>query len=691
MHPPHAVRSPGSRHTPYAVSPSTPYAVSPFSSRHTPYAVSPLASSPPRPLLLLEGSWPAAPTDGACWSLDDSIDHRIDSIDAAAVDLATRAAGPASPLFGPVAALADLHSLSLRYYLARLLRVIAFFDHVHAPAVGEAIDLYLASRGDEDYHDLFTELARRHGWRLTVYWHESSAPLPRRARRPSRWRRWAAAAADRLTPRVPPPACPAVSSADQAPRVILCGSPRVLDPICAELVARGCQIWWLYEQFAVRCWWRWRRAGVRQLTLAPSPIAALPSDEALPRGLLTYHQIDLTSSIARFLHRRPGWLGQSVSVPQSSSVSPRVPPVPCCKSASGGSPCPLVDSSSLLILDEDCTPLKRAAIAFARSHGIKSVVVQHGAPCVRFGFAPLHADVFYAWGESSRRQLEAWQVPSERIVVTGAPGKGEGGEGDKATRRQGDKATKTKVPSTKIQEPSPKIQLATSNQQPATSQILLLATVPPSDHRPDSVAFHLTRRTHRRMIEIAFAAVARLPRARLIVKLHPRSVDDSDFRAVMARFPALDVRLVRHADCRTLVHDADCVLSCASTAGIEAAWSGAPVIQLLPLGSADILPAHRWGLLGTAREQAELDVLLARALSGAAAPVRPREPIFAATGPTAARLIVDHLLSNRPETVGWLGQKSRRAGMPQSSSVHDPLAPASSLQPHVVSERELVL
>ncbi|MEX2558900.1 MAG: hypothetical protein WD403_03250, partial [Pirellulales bacterium] len=82
--------------------------------------------------------------------------------------------------------------------------------------------------------------------------------------------------------------------------------------------------------------------------------------------------------------------------------------------------------------------MKRAAIAFARSHGIKSVVVQHGAPCVRFGFAPLHADMFCAWGESSRRQLEAWQVPPERIVVTGASAMDRRGEGGKGGR--GDKA-----------------------------------------------------------------------------------------------------------------------------------------------------------------------------------------------------------------------------------------------------------
>ena len=36
------------------------------------------------------------------------------------------------------------------------------------------------------------------------------------------------------------------------------------------------------------------------------------------------------------------------------------------------------------------------------------MVVQHGVPYIRFGFAPLEADAICAWGESSRDHLESW-------------------------------------------------------------------------------------------------------------------------------------------------------------------------------------------------------------------------------------------------------------------------------------------
>ena len=63
-----------------------------------------------------------------------------------------------------------------------------------------------------------------------------------------------------------------------------------------------------------------------------------------------------------------------------------------------------------------------------------------------------------------------------------------------------------------------------------------------------------------------------------------------------------------------ILPNVDVVLSCGSTGGIEAAALGWPVIQLLPSGSGDLLPAEASGLLGTARGEAELAFLLPLAL-----------------------------------------------------------------------------
>ena len=56
--------------------------------------------------------------------------------------------------------------------------------------------------------------------------------------------------------------------------------------------------------------------------------------------------------------------------------------------------------------------------AAASFHPEARFVVQHGAPGGRFGFAPLAADRFLAWGRSSARQLVDWGVPSETVHVT---------------------------------------------------------------------------------------------------------------------------------------------------------------------------------------------------------------------------------------------------------------------------------
>ena len=119
---------------------------------------------------------------------------------------------------------------------------------------------------------------------------------------------------------------------------------------------------------------------------------------------------------------------------------------------------------------------------------------------------------------------------------------------------------------------------------------------------------------------MAVAAVARLPDAELVVKLHPRSPDDPATQAALAGFPSLASRVVRDEPLESLVAEADCVLSCPSSAGIEATLTGVPVIQLLPPGAGGVLPHQQWGMFATARTQSELEQILPRALAEAPQP-----------------------------------------------------------------------
>ncbi|HJT30511.1 MAG TPA: hypothetical protein VJ783_00485, partial [Pirellulales bacterium] len=480
------------------------------------------------------------------------------------------------------------------------------------------------------------------------------------------WRRWAAHAA-RIFSRDP-----SVTD-DHRPRVILCGNPRILDPVCDELLARGCHVWWLYEEFAVRAWWKWRTAGVEQL-LCDGPISggsgqrweslrsvppASAVDAARPfaerhgvRTLqlasvsgVTCRGVNLDGAIACWLPeqatkhgaRQSGWLDRIDE--HLREVRPAV-----------------------LVLDEDATPFKRAVVGIARRHGARSLVVQHGAPCGPFGFAPLAADEICVWGDSTREQLLDWGVADSRIHVTGWPGLSVCRErtpcrsvrhvdqppsAGSTTPTSSAKDSRGRLSHTPVAQ-LPALNVKT-NQTPIpprqSPQFLLLATVPPDDRRPDTVTFHLTTRSHAAMIEMACAAVSRFAGARLTIKLHPRAKNARLFEKLAKRWRQLDIRLIQQGDTASLWSDADCVLSCTSTAGIEAALAGAPVVQLLPAGSGDILPADRWGLIGSARTLEELCRLIDHALAGGWCQTpNGRRDIATETGARAAAAVVDRVL-----------------------------------------------
>lgn len=557
------------------------------------------------PALVLEGSWPGAtldaerrgprPSHQLHWSLDDLIDSRYAWIDPTASDLAAEVAGDSGGM-----SLAYLNELALRYFLVKLVRVVAFFE-LHPPAPGERLTARLAARKDEVYAEVLREIATHYGASLEIEW--CAAPPARHAlRRPIPWRRWAARAQPSATAiSAPPGELPADDLlADDAPRVVVCGNPRILDPICAELIARRARVWWLHEQFAARCWWRWRRHGVGQLTCDFAARSARFDNAWLSRDIRC-RGIRLSGALDR-------WLDDQVR-------------------AHGSRQAQWIDTierhfrairPTAIVLDEDATPLKRAAVALARRHDAASTVVQHGAPCGRFGFSPPAADKIGVWGEATRAQLRAWNVPDEKIALVGWPCHNP----RRLTRpRAGDCGRRR------------------------GRHFLLIATVPPNDSRPDTVEFHLTARNHEAMIERVCAVVDETPAASLTIKLHPRAADGAMFECVLARWPRVRSKIVRRQTLADLLPTADCVLSCASTAGVEAALAGAPVVQLLPEGSGDVLPAGNWGLIGSARTEDELRSQIAAALErGWIDPPAEARSVAIESGRAAAARVADEVV-----------------------------------------------
>jgi len=598
------------------------------------------------PALLLEGSWPVGGSPGARWSLDGAIDSRFEWVDEQAAQWAERLAQvslPAGdrPALPDAIPLAYLNALALRYYLAKLIRVVAYFSEVRRPGSGDRLTLVAARRRDEDYAEVLVEICRAAGADWRVKWTESGGRARDSFPPNGRWRRSAAWLAGMLKP-------PSGARASRR-RAVLCGNPRLLDPVCRELLARGSRIWWLYDRFALKSWLRWRAAGVGQLVCN----ASLGRRNRLPAHLperIECRGVNLAPPLARWLAERVRTRGprQTRIVEEIDAYFRRVRP-------------------DVLVLDEDATPLARAAVAVARQSGTASFVVQHGAPCCRFGFAPLAADRILLWGRCSQRQLIRWGVPPQKTIVTGSPrhdhsvGKLTGGVPRVTLHRQQVPEDELTSPNgRKTTEPKGKHVL---NRPP---RVLLLATVPPRDDRPDAVTLNLNRRTYAEMLRMACAAVGRLAGARLIVKLHPRAPDDPIAKATLEGFPSLSSRVVRRGPLERWLREADCVLSCLSSAGVEAALTGVPVIGLLPSGSGDVLPHDEWGMVATARSEAQLDRLLSGVFAGTWRPAAgPVGDVFANLGRPAAERIAEVILATG-FCDRWHGQA--RAPLPEQGA-----------------------
>jgi len=589
------------------------------------------------PIVLLEGSWPSGTRAKVRWSLDDSIDARFEWIDEAAAYWADRLAEPVCAGDGNGSSFESispvwLNALALRYYLVKLIRVVAYFTEVHPLRYGDNLK-FIGVRGrDEDYADLLRELCGLAGAEFRMRWIDRPGRAADVFPANNRWRRGLARLGRLLEPR-------RGGSASRR-RVVLCGNRHLLDPVCRELLARGCQIWWLYDRFALRTWLRWRIVGGGQLVCN----SGLGRKSRLAQGdigRVDCRGVDLAGPLSRWIAGRLQTLGprQTRIVEQIDAHFRRLVP-------------------HVLILDEDATPFARAAVALARRYGARSFVVQHGAPCCRFGYAPPAADRVLVWGRSSQWQLTRWSVPARQIQVTGSPRHDAVVRGLSFLRRPSrrGRAGRWKGP----------------------RSILLLATVPPRNDRPDAVALHLTQRTYTEMLRMALAAVARLPDAELVVKLHPRAPDDPVIGAALAGFPSLTSRVVRDEPLESLLAEADCVLSCASSAGVEATLAGVPVIQLLPPSANGVLPHQQWGMFGTARSESQLERLLARALSDAPPATGPDPNVFGNLDAPAAAQIAEVVLAPEEQ---WnrskiLAAESHRRPMPESLVSYKPPAAA---------------
>src|SRR5574340_930082 len=200
---------------------------------------------------------------------------------------------------GATVGVAYLNALALSYHLVKLMRRVVYLTEVRPLRPGDCVELWAATGRDEDYADLLRQVCQLAGAECRVHW--TDAAPPRKAAPPTSapWRRAAEWLSRRL--RVEP------GHDGSRPRVVLCGNPRWLDPICHELLLRACRVWWLYDRFAVRSWLRWQAAGVGQLVCdsGPAPQNSLAAE--VP-DRLDFRGVDLSRAVRRWLSERQAGL-----------------------------------------------------------------------------------------------------------------------------------------------------------------------------------------------------------------------------------------------------------------------------------------------------------------------------------------------------------------------------------------------
>ncbi|MDA7979291.1 MAG: hypothetical protein MPJ50_11050 [Pirellulales bacterium] len=584
--------------------------------------------------LLLEGDWLAVDEQqhAGRWALDAECDVRQKWIDETAHKLAALAARDTRFLFAsvdggesPALNAADLFALKLRYEFVKWLRLIAFFGN-HRPSgecrLYEPVSDYNTT-STKEYGLLLHAIAQRDAFPLRILPDQQEAtplqPETGSQTHESVARRDRRSYVERLCRLVTP------RSGSRRARVMFSGNPRILDPICSEFSCRGHSTIWLRKQFAPRSWLKWRFRGGHQLVM-PRPIQGKTQkffssvgDSAGAPSPYLIDGIDLAGCISSFLFRLVQSHGDSLWQEHEQLQETLHEHRPTC-----------------LILDEDATSGKRLTVNAAQKQGIPSFVIQHGAPRLQFGFAPLMADAILAWGDSSRAQLVRFGISPERIAITGRADWSR-------TRRSSQNASKKKA------------QANVKKRARRNIHVLLLATTWPRDDRPEPVAFHLTSRAHAELVNNVFAALSRFPGARLTIKRHPRCEHGDCFQRIVEHFPRVRTRVIKRGTAVDLARQADVTLNLASGSGIEAAADGAKVIELVPAGGQELLPAEAWGGIGSATTVDQLSQLLAQILDQRdwkGVSVRAFESIFAATGNDAARKAVNEILARQQHEFG---------------------------------------
>lgn len=201
----------------------------------------------------------------------------------------------------------------------------------------------------------------------------------------------------------------------------------------------------------------------------------------------------------------------------------------------------------------DTTIRERTVVSVANRCKVPSIVLQHGAAGHYWGFFPLIATKFAAWGEITEEWFRKNGVPREKIVVTGAA------NFDAYVHRVNSNRG---------------IKKAEWN---GLSDYLLYITVSGNNF---STGFKLTRQDNELLLKVILDALETMPEKILVIKLKPEDPQINIYKSEIEKRGLKNVHLIDVTDNGKLLNGCGILLTTYSTMAIEALFFEKPIIQL---------------------------------------------------------------------------------------------------------------
>ena len=207
----------------------------------------------------------------------------------------------------------------------------------------------------------------------------------------------------------------------------------------------------------------------------------------------------------------------------------------------------------LVFSHSDTTIKERTVVSVANRHKVPSVVLQHGAAGHYWGFLPLIATKFTAWGEITKRWIERNGVSREKICITGAANFDS--YVAQVSNNQGDE----------------------NEQWNGLSNYLLYVAV---RGKKFPTGFKHTEQDNEHLLEAILNVVATMPEKMLVIKVKPGDPQTQFYRSEIERREFKNVCVIERTDNGRLLNACGVLLATYSTMALEALFFNKPIIQL---------------------------------------------------------------------------------------------------------------